>query len=160
QGIVDLVRMKAILYVDDPLGQQIREEEVPEELREQAVEYRERLIEAAADADEALMEKYLEGEPVTADEIRAALRKGTVNNTIVPVVCGSSFKNKGVQPMLDAVVDYLPSPLDIGPVKGINPKNAQQETRAPANDQPFSALAFKIQSDPYFGKLTFFRVYS
>lgn len=159
KGIIDLVRMKAIVYVDD-LGTTSKEDEIPEDLRDLAVEHRERMIEAAADADEALMEKYLEGEAVSAEEIRAALRKGTVSGSIVPVVCGSSFKNKGVQPMLDAVVDYLPSPLDVGSVQGINPKNAQSETREPRDSEPFSALAFKIQSDQYFGKLTFFRVYS
>jgi elongation factor G len=160
QGVIDLIRMKAILYVDDPLGTRSQEAEIPQELRDLAVEHRERLIEAAADADEALMEKYLEGEAVSGDEIRAALRKGTVAGTIVPVVCGSSFKNKGVQPMLDAVIDYLPSPVDVGAVGGVSPRNGQHETRDPDPAAPFSGLAFKIQSDPYFGKLTFFRVYS
>jgi len=159
RGVIDLLRMKAILYVDD-LGTTGQEDEIPAELRDQAVEYRERMIEAAADADEALMEKYLEGQAVSSDEIRAALRKGTVAGTIVPVVAGSSFKNKGVQPMLDAVVDFLPSPLDVGAVAGVNPRNGQHETRDPDPDAPFSGLGFKIQSDPYFGKLTFFRVYS
>src|SRR5436309_4736022 len=159
KGIIDLVRMRAILYVDD-LGTTSKEDEIPEELRDQAVEFRERMIEAAADADEALMEKYLEGEAVSAEEIRAALRRGTVSGTIVPVVCGSSFKNKGVQPMLDAVVDYLPSPLDVGAVSGIDPRNGQAIERQPDDKAPFSALAFKVMSDPYVGKLTFFRVYS
>ena len=118
------------------------------------------MIEAAADADDALMEKYLEGQPISAEEIRAGLRKGTLANRTVPVTCGSSFKNKGVQPLLDAVVDYLPSPIDVGPVKGPDPRSGQPIERAPDDKAPFSALAFKVMSDPYVGKLTFFRVYS
>jgi elongation factor G len=159
KGVIDLIRMKAILYTDD-LGTVSEENEIPADLMDQAIEYRERMIEAAADADDALMEKYLEGEPISAEEIRAGLRKGTVAGRTVPVVCGSSFKNKGVQPMLDAVVDYLPSPLDVGAVNGIDPRNGQTIGREPSDTEPFSALAFKVMSDPYVGKLTFFRVYS
>ncbi len=159
QGVVDLITMRALIYVDD-LGTTSKADDIPANLMDQAAEYREKMIEAAADADEALMEKYLEGEPVSPDELKAAIRKGTVAGTIVPVVCGSSFKNKGVQPMLDAVVDYLPSPLDVGAVAGTNPRNAEPMTREPADDAPFSALAFKIMTDPYVGKLTFIRVYS
>jgi elongation factor G len=118
------------------------------------------MIEAAVEGDDALMEKYLEGEPITAEEIRAGLRKGTVTGKIVPVLTGSAFKNKGVQPLLDGVVDYLPSPVDVGAVTGVNPKSGAEETREPSDDAPFSALAFKIMADPYVGKLTFFRVYS
>jgi elongation factor G len=158
-GVVDLIRMKAIIYTDD-LGTSSEENEIPAELMDQAIEYRERMIEAAADADDALMEKYLEGQPISAEEIRAGLRKGTLANRTVPVICGSSFKNKGVQPLLDAVVDYLPSPIDVGAVSGIDPRSGQTVERPPDDKAPFSALAFKVMSDPYVGKLTFFRVYS
>jgi elongation factor G len=159
QGVIDLIRMKAIIYTDD-LGTTSEENEIPGDLMDQAIEYRERMIEAAADADDALMEKYLEGQPISAEEIRAGLRKGTLKNRTVPVICGSSFKNKGVQPLLDAVVDYLPSPIDVGAVNGIDPRSGQTIERAPDDKAPFSALAFKVMSDPYVGKLTFFRVYS
>jgi len=159
QGVIDLIRMKAIIYTDD-LGTTSEENEIPAEFMDQAIEYRERMIEAAADADDALMEKYLEGQPISAEEIRAGLRKGTLANRTVPVTCGSSFKNKGVQPLLDAVVDYLPSPIDVGPVKGLDPRSGQTIERAPDDKAPFSALAFKVMSDAYVGKLTFFRVYS
>jgi elongation factor G len=159
KGIVDLVRMQAILYTDD-LGTTSTENEIPEELKDLAIEYREKMIEAAADADEELMEKYLEGEAVGEEELKRALRAGTISGILVPVVCGSSFKNKGVQPMLDAVVDYLPSPLDVGAVQGTDPRSGATMERAPADEQPFSALAFKIMSDPYVGRLTYFRVYS
>lgn len=159
KGVVDLIRMTAINYLDD-LGTVSEESEIPADLLNQAAEFRERLIEAAADADEDLMEKYLEGEAIGSEEIRAAIRKGTVAGKIVPVVCGSSFKNKGVQQMLDAVVDFLPSPVDVGAVDGVDPKTLHKISRDPLAAEPFSALAFKIQSDPYFGKLTFFRVYS
>jgi len=159
QGVIDLVTMRAIVYTDD-LGTTNSNSEIPADLQELAVKYREGLVEAAADADEALMEKYLEGEPVGEAELKAAIRKGTIANIIVPVVCGSSFKNKGVQPMLDAVVDYLPSPLDIEAVSGTDPHSGETMQRRPADDEPFSALAFKIMSDPYVGRLTYFRVYS
>ena len=159
KGIIDLVRMEAIVYTDD-LGTTSEAREIPAELRDLAVEHREKMIEAAADADEALMEKYLEGEPVGEEELRAALRKGALGGILVPVVCGSSFKNKGVQPMLDAVVDYLPSPLDVGPVQGVDVRTGAPVDRRPADEDPFAALAFKIMSDPYVGRLTYFRVYS
>ena len=159
RGIVDLVRMQAVLYTDD-LGATSEDTAIPPELEDLAHEWREKMLEAASDSDESLMEKYLEGEAIGEDEIRAALRAGTIANSIVPVVCGSSFKNKGVQPMLDAVVHYLPSPLDVGAVQGVDPRSGAQVERRPAADEPFSALAFKIMSDPYVGRLTYFRVYS
>jgi elongation factor G len=159
RGIVDLVRMQAVLYTDD-LGTFSEDTAIPADVMETALEYREKMIEAAADADEALMEKYLEGEAIGEEELRAALRKGTVSGAMVPVVCGSSFKNKGVQPMLDAVVHYLPSPLDVGAVQGTDTRSGGAMTREPADEAPFSALAFKIMSDPYVGRLTYFRVYS
>ncbi|BDG62217.1 elongation factor G [Caldinitratiruptor microaerophilus] len=159
QGVVDLVEMKAVIYEDD-LGKVARDTAIPEELRDQAAEYREKLLEAVADLDDALMEKYLGGEEITPDEIRAALRKGTIAVKITPVLCGSSYKNKGVQPLLDAVVYYLPSPLDIPDVEGQDPETGETITRKPSDDEPFSALAFKIMSDPYVGKLCFIRVYS
>jgi elongation factor G len=158
-GVIDLIRMKAIYYLDD-LGKESEERDIPAELSDLAIETRERMIEAAVDGDDALMEKYLEGRPISAEEIRAGLRKSTVAGKIVPVVCGSAFKNKGVQPLLDAVVHYLPSPLDVGAVPGVNPKSGQEAEREPSDGAPFSALAFKIMTDPYVGKLTFFRVYS
>jgi elongation factor G len=159
RGIIDLVHMKAIIYKDD-LGKEYEETEIPAEMHEMASHWREVLIEAAADVDDTLMEKYLEGEPITAEEIVRAVRRGTLQNKIVPVTCGSSFKNKGVQPLLDAIVDYLPSPIDIGAVKGTNPRTGAPEARYPSDNEPFTALAFKIMSDPFVGKLTYFRVYS
>ncbi len=159
RGIIDLVRMKAIIYKDD-LGKEYEETEIPAEMHEMASHWREVLIEAAADVDDTLMEKYLEGEPITAEEIVRAVRRGTLQNKIVPVTCGSSFKNKGVQPLLDAIIDYLPSPIDIGAVKGTNPRTGAPEARYPSDNEPFTALAFKIMSDPFVGKLTYFRVYS
>jgi elongation factor G len=157
-GVIDLVENRAIVYMDE-LGTTSESREIPEEYREQALAYRTRLIEAAADCDEELMMKYLEGEEPTIEELKRALRAGTVSSTLVPVLCGSSYKNKGVQPMLDAVVDYLPSPLDIPPVKGITGEDTEDE-RPPSDEAPFSALAFKIMTDPFVGKLAFFRVYS
>ncbi len=159
QGVVDLIRMEAIVYTDD-LGTAGKTSEIPANLMDLAAEYREKLVEAASDADEALMEKYLEGEAVSAEELVRGIRAGTLANKIVPVVCGSSFKNKGVQPMLDAVVAYLPSPVDVGAVKGTNPRDGSELLREPRADAPFSALGFKIMSDPYVGRLTYFRVYS
>ena len=159
-GIVDLITMKAMVWEDESLGAKFHEEPIPEGLKIQADEYREKLLEAAADSDEAIMEKYLEGKPISESELRAAVRKATLALKIVPVLCGSAFRNKGVQPMLDAVIDYLPSPLDIPPVKGINPDTQQIEVRPAQDDAPFSALAFKIMTDPFVGTLSFFRVYS
>jgi elongation factor G len=158
-GVIDLIKMAAIVYVDE-LGTISEESEIPAELKDLAIEWRERMIEAAVEGDDALMEKYLEGRPISAEEIRAGMRKGTVAGKVVPVVCGSAFKNKGVQPLLDAVVDYLPSPVNVGAVPGVNPKTGAADERAPSDSAPFSALAFKIMADAYVGKLTFFRVYS
>lgn len=159
RGIIDLVRLKAYYYVDD-LGTRSEETAIPEELLEQTREYREKLLEAVADYDEELMVKYLEGEELSETEIVTAIRKAALDVKITPVTCGSSFKNKGVQLLLDAVVDYLPAPTDIPSVKGVNPDTETEDERHAKDDEPFSALAFKIMSDPYVGKLAFFRVYS
>ena len=158
-GIIDLVRMKAEIYTND-LGTDILEEDIPAEYVDQANEYREKLIEAVAETDEELMMKYLEGEEITEAELKAAIRKATINVDFFPVLCGSAFKNKGVQMMLDAVIDYLPSPLDIPAIKGVNPDTDEEEERPASDDEPFAALAFKIMTDPFVGRLTFFRVYS
>ena len=159
RGIIDLVEMKADIYYDD-LGKDMRVEEIPEDMRDLAEQYRTQLLEAVSDFDDEIMEMYLEGEEVPTDKIRAAIRRATVAVNMVPVVCGTSYKNKGVQKLLDAIVDYLPSPLDIPAVEGVNPKTGETETREASDDAPFSALAFKIMTDPYVGKLAFFRVYS
>jgi len=159
RGIIDLIKMKAEIYTND-LGTDILEEDIPAEYLEQAQEYREKLVEAVAETDEDLMMKYLEGEEITTDELKAAIRKATINVEFFPVLCGSAFKNKGVQLMLDAVIDYLPSPLDIPAIKGINPDTEEEETRPASDEEPFAALAFKIATDPFVGRLTFFRVYS
>ena len=158
-GHVDLVTMKAITYVD-PLGQQWEEGEVPAELKEQAEHYRHELIEAIADHDDEILHAFLEEQPVEEDKLKAAIRAATLDNSITPVLLGSAFKNKGVQPLLDAVIDYLPSPLDVPPVVGTDPKTGEPTEREPRLDAPFSALAFKVMSDPFVGKLTYFRVYS
>jgi len=160
RGVVDLVRMKAIVYEDESLGAKYYEEEVSGDMLDEAQMYREHLLETVAEVDDELMEKYLGGEAISEEELKAAIRKGTLQMAFVPVLCGAAFRNKGVQPLLDAVVDYLPSPLDIPPVKGQNPVDKSEEVRRAADDEPFSALAFKIMSDPYVGQLTFFRVYS
>ena len=159
RGIIDLIKMKAEIYTND-LGTDILEEDIPAEYLEQAQEYREKLVEAVAETDEDLMMKYLEGEEITNEELKAAIRKATINVEFFPVLCGSAFKNKGVQLMLDAVIDYLPSPLDIPAIKGINPDTDEEETRPASDDEPFAALAFKIMTDPFVGRLTFIRVYS
>ena len=159
RGIIDLVEMKADIYYDD-LGKDMRVEEIPEDMVELANTYRSQMLEAVSDFDDEIMELYLEGEEVPADKIRAAIRRATVAVKMVPVVCGTSYKNKGVQKLLDAIVDYLPSPLDIPPVEGVNPKTGETEERPASDEAPFSALAFKIMTDPYVGKLAFFRVYS
>ncbi|MDQ3362619.1 MAG: elongation factor G, partial [Actinomycetota bacterium] len=158
RGIVDLVEMKAIMYLDD-LGAEWEETEIPEELRARAEEYRERLMDAVADQDEELMMLYLEGEEIDPDQIRAAIRKATLDARMTPVFCGSAFKNKGVQPLLDGVVDYLPSPLDRPPVFGMTPDGEEIQLEAD-EDGPLAALAFKVQADPHVGKLTYMRVYS
>jgi len=160
RGVVDLLRMKALIWDDESLGAKYHIEEIPADLKAAADAAREKLVETAADCEEALLEKYLEGNAISDDEIRAAIRKGTVTMKIVPVICGTAFKNKGVQPLLDSVVDYLPSPLDIEAVEGINPDNGATEKRVAEDKAPFSALAFKIMTDPFVGTLTFFRVYS
>ncbi|MEW6523280.1 MAG: elongation factor G [Bacillota bacterium] len=158
-GVVDLVNMKAIYYVDE-LGTRSDEKEVPAELQDLCRAKRDTLVEAAADFDDSLMEKYIDGREVTADELIAAIRRGTLKAALVPVLCGSAYRNRGVQRLLDAIVNYLPSPLDVPPVVGQNPVTSGQEVRMAGDDQPFCALAFKIMADPYMGKLTFFRVYS
>jgi elongation factor G len=159
-GVIDLVTMKAIIWDDDSLGSKYREAEIPEADRAQSDEYREKLIEAVADADEKLMEKYLEGQAFSEVEIRAGVRKGCLAMTHVPVLCGSAFKNRGVQLLLDAVVEFLPSPLDVPAMKGIDPDTKEEAEREAKDNAPFSALAFKIMTDPFVGTLTFFRVYS
>lgn len=159
RGIIDLIKMKAEIYTND-LGTDILEEDIPAEYLDQAQEYREKLIEAVAETDEELMMKYLEGEEITNEELKAGIRKATINVEFFPVLCGSAFKNKGVQLMIDAVIDYLPSPLDIPAIKGINPDTDAEETRPASDEEPFAALAFKIMTDPFVGRLTFFRVYS
>ena len=159
RGIIDLIKMKAEIYTND-LGTDILEEDIPAEYLDQAQEYREKLVEAVAETDEELMMKYLEGEEITNEELKAGIRKATINVEFFPVLCGSAFKNKGVQLMLDAVIDYLPSPLDIPAIKGINPDTEEEETRPASDEEPFAALAFKIMTDPFVGRLTFFRVYS
>ena len=159
RGIVDLVDMNSRVYYDD-LGQDMRTEPIPEDMQQIAQEYREKLLESVSDFDDEIMELYLEGEDVPADKIRSAIRKATVAVKMVPVTCGTSYKNKGVQKLLDAIVDYMPSPLDVPPIEGTDPKTGETETRAADDSAPFSALAFKIMTDPYVGKLSFFRVYS
>jgi len=160
KGVVDLITMKAIIWEEETLGAKFHYEEIPEDLKDLAEEYREKMIEALADVDEEIMMKYLEGEEISEEEIRQAIRKGTIELKFFPMLCGSAFKNKGVQPLLDAVVDYLPSPLDVPPIKGINPKTGEEEERHASYEEPFAALAFKILTDPYVGQLTFIRVYS
>ena len=159
RGIVDLVDMNAEVYYDD-MGNDMRTEPIPEDMVEQAEEYRNILVEAVAENDEELMEKYLEGEEITREELKKAIRKETIANTLVPVVCGSSYKNRGVQKLLDAIVDYMPAPTDVEDIKGVNPETEEQETRPSSDDAPFAALAFKIATDPFVGKLAYFRVYS
>ena len=159
EGVIDLVEMKAI-YNEGSVGENLVVKEIPAEYQDQAEEYREKLIEAVAEFDEDFMEKYLGGEEITIDELKAAIRKATLSVEFFPVVCGSAFKYKGVQPMLDAVVDYLPSPLDVPAIKGINPDTDEEIERHSSDEEPFSALAFKVMTDPFVGKLTFFRVYS
>ncbi|KAF1304371.1 elongation factor G [Enterococcus saccharolyticus] len=158
-GIIDLVKMKAEIYTND-LGTDIEETDIPEEYVELAEEWREKLIEAVADTDEDLMMKFLEGEEITEEELKAGIRKATLTVDFFPVMCGSAFKNKGVQLMLDAVIDYLPAPTDVPAIKGINPKTEEETTRPSSDDEPFASLAFKVMTDPFVGRLTFFRVYS
>ena len=160
KGVVDLIKMKAILWHDESMGAEYDIEEIPAELLDEAQEWRDKMLENASNFDDALMEKYLEGEDITEDEIIAAIRKGTVAMEVTPMVCGSSYKNKGVQPLLDYVCAFLPSPIDAESIKGLNPETEEQEERKPSEDAPTAALAFKIATDPYMGRLVFFRVYS
>ena len=159
RGIIDLMTMEADVYYDE-LGKDMRVEEIPADMLEQAQTYREQMVEAIASTDDDLMEKYLEGEEISIDELKVALRKATIANEIVPVVCGTSYRNKGVQKLLDAIIDYMPAPVDIPPITGINPKTEEEEVRKSSDEEPFSALAFKIMTDPFVGKLCYFRVYS
>ena len=160
RGSIDLVKMKAFLYDDETLGAKYKVDEIPAHMLDQAKEYREKMLEAVAEFDDHVMEKYLNGQALTEEEIHRVVRAGAIAIKIIPVLCGSAFKNKGVQQLLDAVVDYLPSPLDIPPVQGIDPNTGKEVLRRPADNEPFSALAFKIMSDPFAGQLTYFRVYS
>jgi len=159
KGIIDLVEMKAYVYYDD-LGKDIRVEEIPEDLAEKATEYRNALLECVAEQDDALMEKFFADEELTITEIKTCIRKATISNSMIPVVCGTSYKNKGVQKLLDAVIDYMPAPTDVEDIKGINPDTGEECTRPSSDNEPFAALAFKIATDPFVGKLCFFRVYS
>jgi elongation factor G len=160
KGIIDLLRMKGILYKTETMGADYDLVDIPEEYADAAHKMREAMVEAISETDDQLLEKYLSGEEVTNDELKAALRRATISNQVQPVICGSAFKNKGVQPLLDAVVDYLPSPLDIPPIEGINPETEQTVARHSDDNEPFAALVFKIMTDPYVGQLVFFRVYS
>ena len=159
KGIIDLVEMKAYMYYDD-LGNDIREEEIPEDMKELAEKYHTEMLEHVAEQDDALFEKYLDGQELTEAEIKACIRKSTLNNTMVPVTCGTSYKNKGVQKLLDAIIDYMPAPTDVPAIRGIDPETEEEVVRHSSDDEPFSALAFKIATDPFVGKLCFFRVYS
>ncbi len=159
KGIIDLLKMSAEIYYDD-LGKDVRTEEIPEDLKAKAQEYHDALIEAIAETDEDLMMQYLEGEEIALPDLKKALRKATIDNLIIPVVCGTSYKNKGVQKVLDAIIDYMPAPTDIEDIKGVNPNSEEEESRPSTDEAPFSALAFKIATDPFVGKLCFFRVYS
>ena len=159
KGIVDLIEMKAEVYYDE-LGKDMRTEDIPADMLELAQEYRDAMVEAAASVDDDLMEKFLMEEEITKEELKAALRKATIDNKIVPVVCGSSYRNKGVQKLLDAIVDFMPSPVDVPAIKGIDVDTGEECERPSDDNAPFSALAFKIATDPFVGKLCFFRVYS
>ncbi|HIC93247.1 MAG TPA: GTP-binding protein, partial [Anaerolineae bacterium] len=158
-GVVDLLRMEALVYADD-LGTRIERVEIPPELEDVAARYREMLVEKIAETDDALTIKYLEGEEIGEEELRQALRRATLDGKLVPVLCGAALRNKGIQPLLDAVVDYLPSPVDIPPIVGVNPITGEEESRLSDEEAPLAALVFKIQTDPYMGRLAYFRVYS
>jgi elongation factor G len=159
KGVIDLVKMKAYIYLDDA-GTKIDETDIPDDMKEKAEKYRQELLEHVAEVDDSLLEKFLEGETFTEEEIKKAIRKSTIENRMVPVVCGTSYKNKGIQKLLDAIVDYMPSPIDIPAIRGENVKTGEEEDRKPSDDEPFSALVFKIMTDPFVGKLCFIRVYS
>ncbi|MBQ7321686.1 MAG: GTP-binding protein, partial [Clostridia bacterium] len=159
RGIIDLMTMDADVYYDD-LGKDMRVEEIPEDMKELAEEYRANMVEAICATDDELMDKFFNDEEITVEELKKALRRATINNEIVPVVCGTSYKNKGVQKLLDAIIDYMPAPTDIEAIRGVNPDTEEEEVRHSSDNEPFSALAFKIMTDPFVGKLCFFRVYS
>ncbi len=159
KGIIDLIEMKAYIYTND-IGTDIQVEDIPEDMKEKAEQYRSELLEHVAEMDDELMEKYFDGQELTEEEIKRTIRKSTIDNTMVPVCCGTSYKNKGVQKLLDAIVDYMPSPLDVPHIKGVNPDTGEEDERPSSDDEPFAALAFKIATDPFVGKLCFFRVYS
>ncbi len=159
-GVIDLIRMQAIVWEEETLGAEFEVQEIPSAYADQALQYREKLLEAVAEQDESLLRKYVEGKEISEQEIRAAIRKATLAIKITPVLCGASFKNKGVQSLLDAVVEYLPSPVDLPPVTGVNPRTGEEEKRSPADQEPLAALAFKLVADPYVGQLCYFRVYS
>ncbi len=159
-GVIDLIRMQVIVWEEETLGAEFQMREIPSECTDQALQYREKLLEAVAEQDESLLRKYVEGREISEQEIRAAIRKATLALKITPVICGASFRNKGVQPLLDVVVDYLPSPVDLPPVTGVNPKTGKEEKRSPVDEEPLAALAFKLVADPYVGQLCYFRVYS
>ena len=160
KGIIDLVQMNAIMYHEGDMGVKFDIVDIPEDYKEIAEKYRGELLEHVAEQDEVLLDKYLDGQELTIDEIKQCIRKSTINNDMVPVTCGTSYKNKGVQPLLDAIVDFMPAPTDIPSIKGVHPKTGEEMERHSSDDEPFSALAFKIATDPYVGKLCFFRVYS
>ena len=160
KGVVDLMEMKAIIWLEETLGARYEIVDIPEEYVDKAQEWHAKMVEAIVEKDDELMMRYLEGEEIPKEDLKRVLRKATINKELVPVLCGSAFKNKGVQPLLDAVIDYLPSPLDVPPVRGINPKTGQEEERKPLDDEPFCAYVFKVMSDPYAGQLTYFRVFS
>ena len=161
KGVIDLIEMKAIVWQEETLGAKFTYENIPDEFKEKSESYREKLVEAVVELDDGIMEKYLDGTPPSTDEIKNLIRKGTIESKFVPVLCGSAFKNKGVQPMLDAVIDYLPSPVEVPAIKGVRyNKEDEAITRKSSDSEPFSALAFKIMNDPFVGSLTFMRVYS
>ncbi len=160
EGVIDLMEMKAIIWLEETLGAKYEVRDIPPEYADKAQEWREKMVETIVETDDELMEKYLEGQEVSVEELRKALRKATIDRQLVPVLCGSAFKNKGVQPLLDAIVDYLPSPVDLPPIKGTNPNTGETEERKPLDSEPFCAYAFKVMSDPYAGQLTYIRVFS
>jgi len=160
KGVIDLMEMKAIIWLEETLGAKYEVVDIPEEYREKAEEWRAKMVEAIVEHDDELMMKYLEGEEIPVSDLKRVLRKATIEKKLVPVLCGSAFKNKGIQPLLDAVIDYLPSPLDVPPVKGINPKTGEEEERKPLDDEHFCGYVFKVMSDPYAGQLTYFRIFS
>ena len=160
EGVIDLMEMKAIIWLEETLGAKYEVRDIPPEYVDKAQEWREKMVETIVETDDELMEKYLEGQEISVEELRKALRKATIDRQLVPVLCGSAFKNKGVQPLLDAVIDYLPSPIDLPPIKGTNPNTGETEERKPLDDEPFCAYAFKVMSDPYAGQLTYIRVFS